>query len=387
MPPTLTLDRTANGPNDAETAAGAGFTAGGKVALIAANSILGAGETIATLPVDGAGRFRESFTLPLDLDSGADHPNIITAVDESDPRVRATATLVGVAVQPVLTTISPDTLTPGGTIGALYGAGFGAGGPPALHRPDVLTVLLGDTPLVTTTTGPAGNFALFGAHIPAGTPAGDVLLTVRGQVRGIGQLDSASKVVAVSGPAALTVNPNPGRPGEQLAVSGAGFAPGEGVTLVVVAPVPATAGGTISITGTAIADATGHAGPIAVAVPATAPRTGQVTLTARGATSGRAAAEVVGLSATPSLLIDPPSGPPGTVLTISGFYFVPEQSVAVELASGATTAVADASGAITATLRVPAGTALGNQLVRARDSSGGLATATFAVTAPDRQAQ
>ena len=378
--PTLSLSPTQNGPNGTETATGSGFTPNSQVDITIVNSVTPAGASLGSIATDANGSFSGSFVLPLALDAGP-ALNTITATDHATSAVKATAQLSGAPVAPTIQTISPGTITAGSAFSVIEGVGFGGSGPLALHHPDVLSLYLGDVLLVTTTTGASSGFQVFNVPVPANAPSGNVLLTVRGIVTGAGQNDVATKIVAVPGPANLTVVPNPGQPGTQLAVSAAGFAANEAVNVTATYADPAAPGGSTTTRTPTTSDGAGHIGPISVTVSATAPRTGQVSIIARGATSDRAASDVVSLLGARSLLLDPTTGAAGSTVTVSGFGFVPNQIVTVLGLRTTAVARADATGAFTATLQAPITLRGGVYSVQAQDRSGSTATAPFVVTA------
>src|SRR5262249_7430856 len=158
--------------NDAEPISGTGYTPNGKVDISIQNSVLRTPVVLSTLTADASGAITGTVILPLSLDAGSANPNTLIAADATTPSLSATASLIGVAVQPAQPSVSPTKLTPGGVINSINGTGFGAGGPADRNQPDVLTLYLGDVPLITTTTGPAGNFSVFGVPVPSIAPSG-----------------------------------------------------------------------------------------------------------------------------------------------------------------------------------------------------------------------
>jgi Bacterial Ig domain len=85
----------------------------------------------------------------------------------------------------------------------------------------------------------------------------------------------------------------------------------------------------------------------------------------------------------PTLSLSSSTVGPGGSVTSSGNNFVPGSSVTVTLDNGTTlaTLTADANGAFSASITIPAGTAAGDHTLTATDATGESATAALTVTA------
>ncbi|MBN6039573.1 HtaA domain-containing protein [Amycolatopsis sp. 195334CR] len=161
--------------------------------------------------------------------------------------------------------------------------------------------------------------------------------------------------------------------GGSLAVAGSGFAPGESVALTSEAPAV-----------TATADAAG-AFAAQVAIPAGL-RLGEHSLTATGAVSQKPASGkfTVTDAAAPALTLSADSVVQGGSLTANGTGFAPGESVALTSEAPEVTAVADATGAFSATIIIPPSVGVGAHLVTATGAvSQKPVTAAFTVTAAD----
>ncbi|GAC1430837.1 MAG: hypothetical protein NVSMB65_04350 [Chloroflexota bacterium] len=379
--PILVLGRLQNGPNTTEPVSGSGFTPNAQVDIIITNTVLPAGQLLSTLPTDANGNFAGSVTLPLALDAGPAYPNTLIARDHANSSLQSAQQLIGVAVGPVLDTVSPGTTTPGGVLGVIEGTGFGVGGPSDRNQPDVVTLYLGDAPIATARTGPSGNFALGNVRVPANAPTGEVQVIARGLVTGAGQSDVAVKTVVVAGPTTILASPNPAQPGASLSLTGFGFAPNESLRVTATYPDPTAVGGTTTRAFDATAGAAGELGALSLTIPATTPRTGQISILVRGATSDRAAGTVVSLLGARSLFLDPATGPPGSTLTVSGFGFVPGQQVTLLGAGTAGSGTVDDQGTFTTSLTIPPTLRLGTYMITAQDQNGTATRARFVVSA------
>jgi hypothetical protein len=118
---------------------------------------------------------------------------------------------------------------------------------------------------------------------------------------------SLGEVVFVT--ANLSVSPSSGFYGAMLTFSGSGFAPGETVDIY-------AAGFGSPVLASAIADSSGA---IAASGPATVAVYGPRYYLASGQSSGNVGAANFSMEA--SLVLSPSSGPPGTVVTVTGFGF------------------------------------------------------------------
>lgn len=131
----------------------------------------------------------------------------------------ATSTIAVASPAPASLQANPTTLN-GGSLVTVAGSNFA----PNEH----VTLTIGNASEGEVTANEQGNVTGAVITVPPGTPAGQVALTARGVSSG----RAASVIVTV---VALTphllVSPATAGPGTTLTIAGAGFAPGEGVTL------------------------------------------------------------------------------------------------------------------------------------------------------------
>jgi len=189
---------------------------------------------------------------------------------------------------------------------------------------------------------------------------------------------TVSVISAGSAPAgSLRVNPSPAAPGTQVTITGTGFKPQESVKWFIGTTTPL-------VTGTTVANATGVFAATAT-IPLSAPASSYL-VSAVGASSGVALATHLVVTGGVSLVVNPPSGPPGTQVTITGSGFQPQESVrwsigtATPLVSG--TAVANTAGVFTATTTIPPGAAPWSYIVTAVGTHNDTIVTGFVVTGP-----
>lgn len=143
----------------------------------------------------------------------------------------------------------------------------------------------------------------------------------------------------------LTLNSFSGPPGATLQVSGGGFSAGETIRI-------ALGDGSNAIT--TAADPGGMFGPVAFSLPLSLPQ-GNVVIRGEGLASGN-----VGTNAyyvipfSPTISVSGSGNVPGSVLTVTGSDFAPNETVNASLASASAAATASGAGAISVSLTIPA---------------------------------
>src|SRR5579875_1205128 len=176
-------------------------------------------------------------------------------------------------------------------------------------------------------------------------------------------------------------------PSHSFYVSGAGFKPGESVTLT--ATFPMYSGNAATVTHTVQADNKGNFYEAVFAAPEGAKK-GALTLTATGQSSNKTGKETLHVFYRPVLNVASTTYRPGTTVKVTGSGFAPGASVRVMVRVSRTngadititrTVNADGSGNVTAYLPLPSTTRVAGYQVRAHGNlSGATAVASLKVS-------
>lgn len=340
----------------------AGFAANEPITV----SISGLGVALGMLTAQSDGVVASSqITVPATLTVGntvmplAPGPHTLTLLGASSA-LTATAPLTVIASA----TARPATLPLGGTV-TVAGAGFMPGEQVSVTidgLPNPLTTLMADvdgllpatqlTIPATMTSGTATSALAPGAHT----------LTLTGAT----SARSASTPVTLEPSAAVT--PNTLAAGGQVAISGAGFAANEQISVAL--------SGTASPLATLTADGNGVVSSSPVTIPVTAPL-GAQTLTLTGARSQRNASAAITLTApaAATLAVTPGAVTQGGLVTVSGSGFAPNEAVSIGVSglnAPLTTLTATAQGQLPPTgVTIPFTLSLGAQTLQATGASSG----------------
>src|SRR3989475_4931604 len=181
------------------------------------------------------------------------------------------------------------------------------------------------------------------------------------------QLTAVYRIVTIS------LNPSSGPTGTTVTVTGKNFAANSGITIsydgsaITTTPTTITTDSTGGFTGSITVPSSG-AGPHTVKATDAAAHTApsQFTVT------------------TPSIALNPSSGPTGATVNISGSNFVPNSGIMISydgsaITSTPTTITATSTGSFTGSITIPSSSAAGPHAVKARDASSNSASAQFTV--------
>lgn len=250
-------------------------------------------------------------------------------------------------------TIVPSPAQPGDTV-TVTGDGFDPGENVTVDGP-------GADCARTVAADATGHFQ-YTCTIPANQNPGTVVVTGTGDNGNTSETEIDVILVTLSAT-------SPVKPGDTVALTGAGFANGETVTIAV-------PGGTVSAT----ASGTGAISASWV-VPANR-ASGEVSFTATG-TSGRHAVAKTTVQRTPKITVTPSPAHPGDTITVSGTGFEPNENVTVTGPGADCTrgVQANGNGAFTFTCKIPANQPTGTVPVTATGDSGGTATVNLPITA------
>ena len=190
-----------------------------------------------------------------------------------------------------------------------------------------------------------------------------------------------SNTVSVLSPEApsglLLVSPSPAPPGAHVRITGGGFQPGELVHWFIGTATPL-------VTGTAVTNPAGVF-TATVTIPLSAPAFTYL-VSAVGASSHVILVSSLKVTGGASLVVNPPTGPPGTQVTITGSGFQALESVRWSIGMGTPlvsgTATASQAGVFAATTTIPLGAVPWSYLVTASGTSNDTLGTSFVVTAP-----
>ncbi|MEG9246531.1 choice-of-anchor G family protein [Arthrobacter sp. Soc17.1.1.1] len=337
-------------PGGTTTVTGEGFAPGETVTV----SLPGVGGTPIQVEetADGDGAIDVGVTVPGNYPVGPVDVTVVGDISKTPVTGELMVEEPDVVYTPVIA-VDPSTVVAGGST-TVTGTGFAAGETVTVSLPGVD----GGAPVsVSTTAGPDGVITA-NLRVPANYPAGDVTVTALGTVSKAGGNDDLVVVYETSITAAETVIA-----GDSTTVTGAGFAPGETVTV----SLPGVDGGApVSVSTTAGPDGVITAN---LRVPANYPA-GDVTVTALGAVSKTAATDDLSVAYEPSITA-PRTVLAGSDVTVIGGGFAPGETVTVSIPGfdgGADILVqvtAGSDGTISATLAVPGAYPAGDVTVTA----------------------
>ena len=275
--------------------------------------------------------------------------------------------VIGSAPPPPLT-VAPQPVTRGTAL-TIGGSGFGP-------NEQVDLFLAGGAAAGAATTDGSGSFSS-GLLVPSSLSAG----THSAIAFGVGSKIFAAatiQVVAIGTVAAARIGLSryTAAPGSVVGLSASGFAPGESITISV--------GGTV--VATVAADPSGRLTRAPFTVPASLAN-GSYPVLAMGSSSGlHAGATLTVLAFGGSIAASPGSGMPGSIVTVGGQGFGPDERISLALNGQALTSqprqiVAAPNGAFAASFAIPSSALSGaNTLTATGASSKGVATTTIEVT-------
>src|SRR2546428_1229295 len=173
----------------------------------------------------------------------------------------------------------------------------------------------------------------------------------------------------------ISLNPTSGPVGTTVTATGSLFLPGSVVTISYDGTAVATTPGTIT---------TDLSGRFSATFTVPASTAGSHTVNAKDAASNSASAQFT--VTTPSVSLNPTSGPTGTSVTVTGSNFVANSGITVKLdgtnlATTPATITTTSTGGFTASFTIPSTSAAGLHTLSATDASANSASAQFTVTA------
>jgi hypothetical protein len=327
-------------PSGTITLYGSGFTSSSYVTVTGFNVNLG------TFTVS-SGSFSGSITVPAGTPTGY---YTITAQGNGGQIATTQVYVSGSIYGGASLTASPSTAIPN-TVITLTGSGFTAGS-------TVTVTAFGSSQSIYTYNGTFTG----SVTVPAGTPNGTYTITASSNT---GQSASATVTVTSTGTATLVASPSTVAAGSSFTLTGSGFGYNAIATITAfgLTQQVSTGAGTFSAT---------------ITVPAgTASGTYTVSATDTSGMSGSTTVTVgTGVAA---LVLSPSSGPANSTVSVTGSGFYPNAAVTLT-AFGATQTLYTMNGSFTASVTVPAGTAVGTYTVSATDSTGRTGSASFTVT-------
>jgi len=279
---TLTVTPTTFTPDDSIKVSGTNFLPGEVVTIALATPSGSTSITLGQVHADTSGNIGPAtLQIPFGVTAGT---LLLVATGQSSNR----AATVGVTVHAPAAhlVISPTSARPNQTI-AVTGTHFQPGEPVTID----LVTLSTTTRIGSTVANSSGGFTIGKITIPTNTPQGIVTLVATGATS---RLSATAQLSVGAIPASLTATPSTVTAGKTITASGAGFIPGETVTVVLtgthlptlaLATVPVGTGGAFKVTG--------------VAVPAFVPA-GTYSLGALGQSSGRSASTALTVQAPPA---------------------------------------------------------------------------------------
>src|SRR5437016_1442585 len=175
----------------------------------------------------------------------------------------------------------------------------------------------------------------------------------------------------------ISLNPTSGPTGTTVNISGTNFAPNSGITItydnagIATTPTTITSSSTGSFTGSIVIPSSSSAGAH--------------TVKATDASAGSASASfTVTTVATPTISLNPSSGPTGTTVNISGSGFASNSKISITyggttITTNPSTITTDSTGSFAGSITIPP-SSLGTHTVKATDASANSASAQFTVT-------
>lgn len=344
----FTLSPTSGAPGSTVAVYATGFSAYETISLYVSGSYVTAGIA------DAYGSLSLSFTYP---SSATTDNQVVELLGQQSGHVE-TATFDVTSVSGNLTlALSPGSGIAGTVVTAsgYANTAFGASQPIAID--------FGATQVAATTPNSLGNYSV-SFSVPSGQSGA---VTVAADETTYGYL--ATQTFTVTAPQ-ITLGSSSAVPGTALSVTGAGFVPGEAVTITL--PGGATTSVTADSSGNFTTSITLSSGLAA----------GTVTVSAMGATSQAPATATLTITGA-TLTASPGSVQGGSVVTITGTDFAPGEAVVLAGSDGSTqTVTANSVGSLSATLTVAVSQAAGTLSVIATGAtSKQTASAAIAVTA------
>ncbi|HXZ06211.1 MAG TPA: PQQ-binding-like beta-propeller repeat protein [Ktedonobacteraceae bacterium] len=296
----------------------------------------GTGTLLATVPANSTGSFSYTFNVP----SGSPVGRITVAGTGQSSNMTA---LSSFTIYPPTLALAPVQGSAGTSL-SLSAYGFFANEQVNFYWNG------GKKALGFATTNGVGYFAPTTITVPAGSTPGSYTVTATGQTSNI----SATSKFTVIAPNS-TLSSISGPVGENVNMSGQGYAPGEMVNILWNYSGPGT--------GTSVAQITaGVAGAFVGSLIVPAVATGLYPVAAVGMTSNFVSQNT--FSVGNGLVASPTSTPPGTNVTISGMGFHKNESVTINLDSSSgpllATATADNNGNISQSITIPGSTSPGS---------------------------
>lgn len=358
---TLNCDETSGIFNDEITFSGSGYTPDESVKITYSATSLSAGTTVlATTTASSSG----SINVDVEVPSAIGGSHAITARNSANTILATTYFTIEPVV--IIDEDDEDTAKAGSSI-TIYGYGFEneeSGIQATLENPSGIISNIGSGKTADE-KGYWKNTITFSSNLTSG----DYTISAEGDDTDSDDVNEAQ--IEIKAVASLSLSQSSGKAGSQLTVTGSGFAASESNIRVFFGgsqignPTTATSSGTWSIT---------------VTVPQVAG--GSYTVSASGNTTTDAPTQTYSISS--GFTLNKTSGPPGTIVTVTGFgYTAGEQGITVTYDGnpiGSPTS-AGPGGDWTATFTVPPGIA-GNHSVNASGPSTRQTTpATFSVSA------
>lgn len=359
--PTVVVSPTSVNPTGTVAITGTHFQPGETVTI---DLVTLAGTTrLGTATVDSTGGFTSSnLAIPQNTPEGTASV-VITGVTS---HLSAT-TQLKIGALPASVTVTPATVSPGGTVG-ISASGFIPG--------ETVGIGLRGGPiaaftLATVVVGTGGGVSIQNVTIPGFLPAGSYTLTIAGQTSGRSATTSltvqaprpAAPIISIISPTSANGNAPVLSPGGLLQVAGSNFPAGARITL-------ALAGGSgAPVLTTITANDQGSFGPIGLTVPANV-TPGSYTLQAIVNGTNVASVAVHIATLTPGVRVVSGTLAPGATLVLHGTGFAPGEQVVLALNGAAlvtnpTTVLANASGAFTVTVIVPGTVTNGTNILTA----------------------
>ena len=275
-----------------------------------------------------------------------------------DIEASATASTT-ITVKPKIV-LSPTAGIPLDTI-TVTGTGYGNAETITIGYPDLLVTV----PSTVTTTALGSFTATF--VIPS-----TVITTKTITATGLTSAGSATATLTIG--TVITLTPNKGLPGTTVTVAGRAFTPSStvditwGTILLLVNDYPVDSSGAFTTTITVPTGLTAYEYTVTATDDSTDHKTDSDTFTLTGVTA---------------ITLSPKSGLSGTTVTVKGDWFTKSKTVTIYLdgvSVGTTTAGAVAPYSITKDVTIPVATTFGAHTIKAMDSEGVYATATFTVS-------
>src|SRR3989475_788425 len=355
----ITLNPTSGPTGTTVNISGSNFAANSGITISYDNA--GIATTPTTITTTSTGSFTGSITIP---SSSAAGTHTVKATDGSANSASASFTVTTGTITPTIS-LNPSS-GPVGTTVTVSGSGFASN--------SGISITYGGTAIITNpttiTTDSTGSFAgsitvppsSLGTHTVKATDASS---------------NSASAQFTVT--PAISLSPTSGSAGTSVTVTGNSFSPSSHVTISFDGTRVSTTPGKIKTDGSGKFSAS-------FTVP-TSSAAGPHTVKATDALSNSASAQftVTTGTITPSISLNPTSGPTGTTVNISGSNFAANSGITISydnagIATTPTTITTTSTGSFTGSITIPSSSAAGTHTVKATDASAKSASASFTVT-------